>query len=90
MSVAFAPPLFPTDAPCPPYNAALLLLLLLLLPPGDVAERISELGHRVHLLREAGHWVHTDNPSGLFDIMGPSFGVVDLHLERAKAGVRRR
>lgn len=27
---------------------------------------------------------------GLFDIMAPSFGHVDLHLERAKAGVRRR
>lgn len=27
---------------------------------------------------------------GLFDIMAPSFGTVDLHLERAKAGTRRR
>lgn len=27
---------------------------------------------------------------GLFDIMAPSFGVVDLHLERAQQGVRRR
>jgi hypothetical protein len=27
---------------------------------------------------------------GLFDIMAPSFGHVDLHMERAKAGVRRR
>jgi hypothetical protein len=26
---------------------------------------------------------------GLFDIMSSSFGVVDLHLERAKAGTRR-
>lgn len=57
---------------------------------GSVAENIQQLGHRVHLLRDAGHWVHADNPGGLFDIMASSFGVVDLHLERAKAGVRRR
>jgi hypothetical protein len=57
---------------------------------GGVADSIQQLGHRVHLLRDAGHWVHADNPGGLFDIMGSSFGVVDLHLERAQAGTRRR
>ncbi|KAL4182623.1 hypothetical protein AMTRI_Chr11g94120 [Amborella trichopoda] len=24
-----------------------------------------------HILKEAGHWVHVDNPKGLIDIMGP-------------------
>jgi pimeloyl-ACP methyl ester carboxylesterase len=57
---------------------------------GGVADSIEALGHPVHLLRDAGHWVHTDNPGGLFDIMSKSFGVVDLHLERAVAGKRRR
>lgn len=124
---------------------------------GGVVENLQALGHRVHLLRDAGHVVHQDNPGkqdrerppghslewvvfvaavvhhffackqpsmmvgtclgcgwqkvpshllmpllvltlllciacagGLFDIMSPSFGTVDLHLERAKAGVRRR
>lgn len=57
---------------------------------GGVVDNIEALGHRVHLLRDAGHVVHQDNPKGLFDIMSSSFGVVDLHLERAKAGTRRR
>eukprot|EP00879_Flechtneria_rotunda_P003292 GHRR01003517.1.p1 GENE.GHRR01003517.1~~GHRR01003517.1.p1 ORF type:complete len:389 (+),score=86.25 GHRR01003517.1:211-1377(+) len=57
---------------------------------GGVADDIKALGHKVHLLKDAGHWVHTDNPNGLFDIMASSFGVVDLHLERAVAGTRRR
>ncbi|WIA10480.1 hypothetical protein OEZ86_000612 [Tetradesmus obliquus] len=57
---------------------------------GGIADSIQQLGHRVHLLKDAGHWVHADNPGGLFDIMGSSFGVVDLHLERAQAGTRRR
>jgi pimeloyl-ACP methyl ester carboxylesterase len=28
---------------------------------------------RLHLLRESGHWVHVDNPEGLFEILAPSF-----------------
>ncbi|GLI65404.1 hypothetical protein VaNZ11_008961 [Volvox africanus] len=35
---------------------------------------ITEAGHRVHLLPNSGHWVHTDNPLGLYDILAPSFG----------------
>ena len=50
---------------------------------GGDEERIAALGHRVHLLRESGHWVHADNPSGLLDILAPSFGELDLHLQRA-------
>ncbi|GJP54595.1 hypothetical protein CLOM_g13667 [Closterium sp. NIES-68] len=36
------------------------------------------MGHgaavRMHVLEDAGHWVHTDNPDGLFQILAPSFG----------------
>lgn len=41
---------------------------------GDESE-IQRLGHRVSLLPKAGHWVHSDNPAGLLDIIAPSFGV---------------
>ena len=34
--------------------------------------RIAAAGARVHLLPDAGHWVHIDNPEGLADILGPS------------------
>ena len=30
---------------------------------GGVVDAIEQLGHRVHLLRDAGHVVHQDNPS---------------------------
>lgn len=39
----------------------------------DDEARISSLGHRVHLLRDSGHWVHADNPKGLYQILAPSF-----------------
>lgn len=29
---------------------------------GGVVQAIEQLGHRVHLLRDAGHVVHQDNP----------------------------
>jgi pimeloyl-ACP methyl ester carboxylesterase len=52
---------------------------------GKDQDLIKALGHDVHLLRDSGHWVHTDNPAGLFDIIAPSFGGgVDLHLRRAQ------
>ncbi|EFJ44609.1 hypothetical protein VOLCADRAFT_64715, partial [Volvox carteri f. nagariensis] len=35
---------------------------------------ITGAGHGVHLLPNSGHWVHTDNPLGLYDILAPSFG----------------
>eukprot|EP00197_Chlamydomonas_leiostraca_P007015 CAMPEP_0202858464 /NCGR_PEP_ID=MMETSP1391-20130828/988_1 /ASSEMBLY_ACC=CAM_ASM_000867 /TAXON_ID=1034604 /ORGANISM="Chlamydomonas leiostraca, Strain SAG 11-49" /LENGTH=353 /DNA_ID=CAMNT_0049537387 /DNA_START=225 /DNA_END=1286 /DNA_ORIENTATION=+ len=55
---------------------------------GDEA-RISALGHRVHVLPDAGHWVHTDNPLGLFDILAPSFGgAVDLRQQRPMSPLR--
>lgn len=41
---------------------------------GADARRIEALGHSVHLLADAGHWVHTDNPRGLLDIMRLAFG----------------
>ena len=41
-------------------------------------ETIASLGHRIYFLHDAGHWVHTDNPEGLFAIMAPSFGVPEL------------
>lgn len=30
-------------------------------------------GVQMHVLEDAGHWVHTDNPDGLFRILAPSF-----------------
>ncbi|MBL4818502.1 MAG: hypothetical protein JKY15_04625 [Deltaproteobacteria bacterium] len=40
------------------------------------AERSSHLAlplsDKVHLLKNAGHWVHSDNPSGLLDLMASS------------------
>ncbi|KAG1679639.1 hypothetical protein FOA52_006156 [Chlamydomonas sp. UWO 241] len=51
---------------------------------GDDEARIAAAGHRVHLLRDAGHWVHTDNPSGLLGILSSSFGL------REPAGSPRR
>lgn len=41
---------------------------------GQDEERIRALGHSVFMLRNAGHWLHTDNPSGLVDILRPTFG----------------
>jgi hypothetical protein len=40
---------------------------------GPDESRIASYGHTVHVLRNSGHWVHTDNPRGLYDIMAPSF-----------------
>lgn len=51
---------------------------------GGDEERIRALGHAVHLLRGSGHWVHSDNPSGLFDIMASSFGSPpDIHMQHS-------
>ena len=33
---------------------------------------------QVHLLPDAGHWVHTDNPEGLLRILAPSLGSARL------------
>jgi esterase len=45
------------------------------------AERNSHMilgeSERVHVLRNAGHWVHIDNPTELVDLMGYSFRRVD-------------
>jgi pimeloyl-ACP methyl ester carboxylesterase len=49
---------------------------------GGAAERIEGLGHGVHAI-EAGHWVHTENPAGLFEILAPTFGARDLHMQRS-------
>ena len=42
-------------------------------PPGSHLFHLKSLfgvaGHQVHLLRDSGHWVHTDNPQGLFQIL---------------------
>ena len=54
---------------------------------GGDADQIVSLGHTVHLLPGAGHWVHAENPDGLFDVLAPSFGGgVDLHVQRARPG----
>ncbi|MEI6805767.1 MAG: alpha/beta hydrolase [Myxococcaceae bacterium] len=38
---------------------------------------ILEESERVHVLKNAGHWVHIDNPTELIDLMGDSFKRVD-------------
>ena len=35
--------------------------------------RIENTGANVHVLKNAGHWVHSDNPDGLLRIMQSSF-----------------
>lgn len=45
-------------------------------------DKIQQLGHDVHVLGNSGHWVHTDNPDGLFDIIRESMGAADLHMLR--------
>lgn len=51
---------------------------------GDEAS-ITACGHRVHLVRDAGHWVHTDNPQGLWQVLAPSFGAVAPAVGGARA-----
>lgn len=51
---------------------------------GEDSQKIEECGHKVHLLKNSGHWVHTDNPDGLFDIIKESMGAADLHMMRLK------
>jgi pimeloyl-ACP methyl ester carboxylesterase len=40
-------------------------------------ERLARLGSggqvRLHVLPDSGHWVHVDNPEGLFRLLAPSF-----------------
>lgn len=41
------------------------------------AEQIASCegaGVQMHVLEDAGHWVHTDNPDGLFRLLTPTFG----------------
>ena len=40
---------------------------------GGDHRRIESSGGGVHVLEDAGHWVHSDNPEGLVEIMRPSF-----------------
>lgn len=47
---------------------------------GPDQEMLEQYGHKVHLLRNSGHWVHTENPHGLFDILTESFGIPDIHV----------
>ena len=39
----------------------------------EVIDKLVDLGNDVHVLPDSSHWVHTDNPDGLLEIMGPSF-----------------
>lgn len=46
-----------------------------------MAERIAcreGAGVQMHVLEDAGHWVHTDNPDGLFRILSTSFAMSRL------------
>lgn len=49
---------------------------------GRDQDMIESYGHGVHLLKNSGHWVHADNPNGLFDIMKGSIGSADLRMRR--------
>lgn len=51
---------------------------------GPDRARLEALGHRVHVLRNSGHWVHTDNPQGLVELMAETFHAqVDLRVRRS-------
>jgi pimeloyl-ACP methyl ester carboxylesterase len=51
---------------------------------GPDRERLEALGHRVHVLVRSGHWVHTDNPQGLIELMAETFHAqVDLRVRRS-------
>eukprot|EP00210_Caulerpa_lentillifera_P004804 g4586.t1 len=50
---------------------------------GKEEETVNSYGHKVHLLEDSGHWVHTDNPTGLFQIMKHSFGITEFGLPRS-------
>jgi len=53
---------------------------------GPDRDRLERLGHRVHVLRNSGHWVHTDNPQGLVELMSETFhSQVDLRVRRVAA-----
>ena len=57
----------------------------------DVIQRLERLSSRprdkskgklsVHVLPNAGHWVHVDNPKGLLDIMGPNIASLPMKQE---------
>ncbi|KAG2426723.1 hypothetical protein HYH02_014763 [Chlamydomonas schloesseri] len=54
---------------------------------GPDEDAITAAGHRVHLLPNSGHWVHTDNPLGLYQLLAPSFGASpDIKQWRTSAG----
>jgi len=36
-------------------------------------QNVAEGKVATHLLRNSGHWVHTDNPKGLLEIVSPNF-----------------
>ncbi|KXZ49540.1 hypothetical protein GPECTOR_20g394 [Gonium pectorale] len=55
---------------------------------GSDEAAITGAGHGVHLLRDAGHWVHADNPLGLYDIIAPSFGGESDLKQRRSAALR--
>ncbi|GLC36320.1 hypothetical protein PLESTB_000774300 [Pleodorina starrii] len=55
---------------------------------GSDEAAITGAGHRVHLLPNSGHWVHADNPLGLYDILAPSFGGSSDLKQRRSAAVR--
>lgn len=43
---------------------------------------IKNFGHAVHLLKDSGHWVHTDNPRGLMKLMAPAFNGINTNTGR--------
>lgn len=60
---------------------------------GSDQDRLETSGARVHLLDNAGHWVHTDNPEGLFQMMHGSFarvggGIEEAYSQRGRAGLQ--
>jgi hypothetical protein len=46
-----------------------------------------QLGHRVHLLHNSGHWVHTDNPAGLLELLAPTLDVRAIASKRTAMGL---
>ncbi len=58
--------------------------------PDVTVDRINALaegpaaGKGVHMLSPSAHWVHTDNPSGLLEILRPTF--YDPNLKKQGRG----
>ena len=45
--------------------------------------RVAAFDDEFHVLRDAGHWLHVDNPEGLRDVLAPELARLEA-LESAR------